>query len=108
MISDYMKRVTKSEPCPICTKSDWCLYAEDGSAAICARTEQGSTKRCGDAGWLHILRDNRIAKIGTYKQRLYVDTGDAKGGSDGNPNQNEDEETREEHGSGHGFWPLWF
>lgn len=60
---EKMLRVSKSNPCPICKKSDWCLYAEDGSAAICQRIEQGSVKECrskkdGDTvGYLHILID---------------------------------------------------
>ena len=49
-------RVTRSSPCPICGKSNWCLFSADGSAAICPRVQEGSSKRCGDAGWLHILR----------------------------------------------------
>lgn len=66
-----MLRVTKQNPCPVCGKPDWCLIAEDGSAAICQRIEEGSTKRCGDAGWLHVLsnghnRHNRHS----YKKRL--------------------------------------
>src|SRR5262245_27235458 len=48
-------RVNRERPCPICGKADWCLVTEDGSAAICPRTE--STKRCGDAGYLHRLTD---------------------------------------------------
>jgi hypothetical protein len=52
---EKMQRVTKSNPCPVCGKPDWCLVAKDGSAAICARIEDGSTKRCGDAGWLHVV-----------------------------------------------------
>jgi hypothetical protein len=48
-------RVSAAEPCPICRKPDWCLLATDRTAAICARTEPGSVKRCGDAGWLHRL-----------------------------------------------------
>lgn len=36
---------------------DWCLYAEDESAAICSRISEGSVKKAGDAGWLHILKD---------------------------------------------------
>lgn len=50
-----MLRATASKPCPVCRKPDWCLRREDGSAAICARIE--SAKRCGDAGWLHVLSD---------------------------------------------------
>ncbi|MBI2481514.1 MAG: toprim domain-containing protein, partial [Planctomycetia bacterium] len=54
------QRVSKANPCPVCGRPDWCLYAgPDGnpSAVICTRIE--SEKRCGDAGWLHRLRDDR-------------------------------------------------
>lgn len=54
--SSPWSRVRRDRPCPVCGKPDWCLIAADGSAAICSRTE--SHKRCGDAGWLHRLRDN--------------------------------------------------
>lgn len=50
-----MVRVNKELRCPVCGKHDWCLVRADGSAAICARIEDGSTKRCGEAGWLHVL-----------------------------------------------------
>ena len=53
-----MDRVSKSRPCPICGKPDWCLRAEDGSAAICQRVAEGSVKQCGEAGYLHVLRDD--------------------------------------------------
>ena len=56
--NDKMQRVSRKYPCPVCDKPDWCLVAKDGSAAICARIEDGSVKRCGDAGNLHILRHN--------------------------------------------------
>jgi hypothetical protein len=61
MSPEKMQRVGKTNPCPVCGKPDWCLYAKDGSAAICQRIEKGSKKRCGDAGWLHVLsnRHNR-------------------------------------------------
>ncbi len=52
-------RVSKSRCCPICERPDWCLITgPDGNptAAICARIE--SDKRCGEAGWLHRLRDD--------------------------------------------------
>lgn len=54
-----MQRVTKRNPCPICGKPDWCLRAEDDSAAICQRISEGSVKQCGEAGYLHILRGTR-------------------------------------------------
>lgn len=54
-----MERVTKKRRCPICGKPDYCLIAPDGGAAICGRVEEGSVKRCGEAGWLHILHGDR-------------------------------------------------
>jgi hypothetical protein len=55
--SERMQRVSKENPCPVCGKSDWCLVAKDGTAAICQRIQEGSVKSCGDAGYLHILAD---------------------------------------------------
>jgi hypothetical protein len=63
------RRVSRAHPCPICEKPDWCLVSADGTAAICARME--SSKRCGDAGWLHRLQDRpwyptrRIVRMAT-------------------------------------------
>jgi len=54
---EKMRRVSRRKPCPVCGRPDWCLVAEDGSAAICQRITEGSVKKCGDAGYLHILRD---------------------------------------------------
>jgi len=51
------QRVSKRRPCPVCGKPDWCLVAGDDAnpeGAICARVE--SARRCGEAGWLHVLR----------------------------------------------------
>ena len=52
-----MLRVTKDNPCPICGRPDWCLTAKDGSAAICSRISEGSVRKSGDAGFLHVLID---------------------------------------------------
>ncbi len=57
MSAEKMRRVTRDRPCPICGRSDWCLVAADGSAAICPRVKEGAFKKCGDAGYLHILTD---------------------------------------------------
>jgi hypothetical protein len=54
---DKMIRVSRSKPCPVCHKADWCLTSPDGAAAICQRISEGAVKLCGQAGWLHILRD---------------------------------------------------
>ena len=59
MTTGKMRRVSRQNPCLICSKPDWCLVALDGSAAICARIEEGSVKKCGDAGWLHILENRQ-------------------------------------------------
>ena len=50
-----MDRVTAANPCPVCGKPDYCLIAPDKSAVICPRVP--SAKRCGEAGWLHVLND---------------------------------------------------
>lgn len=55
-----MIRVNKTNPCPVCGRTDWCLIAEDGSACICARINDGSIKRVGDAGWLHKFQSNPL------------------------------------------------
>jgi hypothetical protein len=57
--NDDWRRVTRGDPCPICGRPDWCLVAgskDAPTAAICARIE--SAKLCGEAGWLHRLRDD--------------------------------------------------
>lgn len=45
-------RVSRSKPCPVCEKPDWCLLARDGSHAICARVAVGG-RFCGEPGWRH-------------------------------------------------------
>jgi hypothetical protein len=60
--SSIWQRVSKRRPCPVCEKPDWCLFAGDPDnpdAAICARIE--SPRQCGEAGWLHRLRDDEPA-----------------------------------------------
>lgn len=83
---DRMVRVNRNRPCPICGKPDWCLVAKDGSAAICARIQDGSKKKCGDAGYLHILanrhnRHNRHAR--GVKWRHHVKSSSARPRSNG-------------------------
>lgn len=74
--SEKMQRVSKKTPCPVCGKSDWCLYAEDGSAAICERIQEGSKKRCGDAGWLHVLSNRHNRHNGHRRIRLTLPSGE--------------------------------
>ncbi|MHC5116352.1 MAG: toprim domain-containing protein [Planctomycetota bacterium] len=83
-----MLRVNKEHRCPVCGKPDWCLVAQDRSAAICARVEQGSRKRCGDAGWLHVFAERTgfspqtsgIRKRGGANHPGLKVTGPCKGG----------------------------
>lgn len=53
--SPQFQRVSKKRPCPVCGRPDWCLISDDGTVAICPRTDAGASKRCGEAGWLHRL-----------------------------------------------------
>lgn len=50
------QHVTKSHPCPICHKPDWCTVSMDGSVACCMRVH--SLKRLRNDGWLHRLKDD--------------------------------------------------
>ena len=69
-----MLRVNKSHPCPVCQRTDWCLYSEDRSAAICARISDGSKKRAGDAGYLHVLKaDDRARPKAVYRKNRAED-----------------------------------
>lgn len=83
MSNEKMQRVSRDRPCPVCGKSDWCLVALDGSAAICQRVKEGSRKGCGEAGYLHRLGDRHNGhdrhRIGV-KWRRSVTVGDGKEG----------------------------
>jgi len=57
------QRASRSHPCPICGKPDWCLFigpTEDPMAAICQRIESEKKVGTKGAGWLHRLRDNTL------------------------------------------------
>ncbi len=47
-------KVTRSSPCPICGKPDWCGVTVDGQIARCMRIESLKPEA---GGWLHILSD---------------------------------------------------
>lgn len=49
-------RVSKSKPCPVCGKPDWCLVAKDGTAAICPRVPSHRLVS-EEAGFLHKLAE---------------------------------------------------
>jgi hypothetical protein len=52
------------------------LIAADGSAVICARKE--SAKRCGEAGWLHRLRDNDFRPARPIVRSVRLTTADPR------------------------------
>lgn len=58
MIPGY-RSVTKSRPCEICEKPDWCMISRDGDLALCARIVSG--RPFGEAGHIHVLREPVIA-----------------------------------------------
>ncbi len=57
-----MERVSHLNPCPVCGRPDGCLYALDGSVAICSRVQEGSIKTVGEGpfsgGYLHIIKSD--------------------------------------------------
>ena len=50
-----MKRVSRSTPCPICGKPDWCSISDNGEVALCMRIQ--SSMPCKNSAWLHFLKD---------------------------------------------------
>ena len=65
-----MERCDNQNPCPVCKRySDGCLYAKDGSAAICVRTPEGAVKMAGEAGWFHILKPGQFKPKPVKKKR---------------------------------------
>jgi hypothetical protein len=61
MANSQWKRVSKSEPCVICGKPDWCLRTVDSALAICARIESPRPTK-SSAGWVHVLSEERRSK----------------------------------------------
>jgi hypothetical protein len=48
--STTWKEVNKSNPCPLCQKSDWCYLAENFEAVVCGRTDSGEQPQ----GWRYV------------------------------------------------------
>ena len=64
-------RVSRTRPCPVCSKPDWCLVAPDGSAAICPRISEGAAKDLGASGYLHRLENDLVFEpVGIPSPRL--------------------------------------
>ena len=58
-------RSSKSNPCPICDHTDWCLVSADGSSALCMRVESDRPSRSG--GWDHRLRESDRSRRDGWK-----------------------------------------
>lgn len=58
MIPGYLP-CTKARRCPICGRGDWCLIANDRATAVCPRTPQGAVRMLGDAGFIHVIDQQR-------------------------------------------------
>ena len=54
------KRVTKSNPCPLCKKPDWCRVFADGWVE-CMRIQSDRPAKSG--GWLHWQQPSRLGPI---------------------------------------------
>lgn len=70
---NHLPRVTRRRPCPVCEKPDWCLVAEDGSRAICARV--ASDRRAGEAGWLHVLGASVLPTRRSQRRSVAIEIG---------------------------------
>lgn len=64
-------RVSRHNPCPICSKQDWCLISQDGKVAICARIESEHPAGDKGAGWVHHLNETPLQT--SPKSALAVD-----------------------------------
>ncbi len=52
-------RVTRTHPCPVCRRGNWCSYWADGRGAICMRRESDRPARHGQ-GWMHFFDDTAM------------------------------------------------
>lgn len=48
------RRVTRTEPCPVCARPDWCGIAADGAVVRCMRVP---SDHASNGGWIHQLGD---------------------------------------------------
>jgi hypothetical protein len=60
--------VTKSNPCPLCQKTDWCYLAENQEAVVCGRTNPGEQPQ----GWRYVkdAEDGRSIFAVEQEQKL--------------------------------------
>lgn len=62
------RRVTRAEPCPICSHDSWCTVAPSGGAVRCKRTESAHPVTGEDgAAWLHVF-DDRLPPTAPHRR----------------------------------------
>ena len=61
-------RCTKKMLCPICQRHDWCLVSDDGLFAICQRTQEGSIRKIGNAGYEFRLGSQAFKEVKSVKK----------------------------------------
>ena len=66
-MSDGWIRVTKTKPCAICKKPDWCTLSADGAVACCMRVE--SKHQMKNSGYLHRITEAPKARPRSEVQR---------------------------------------
>jgi hypothetical protein len=64
-VTKTTRRVSRSSPCPICRKADWCRVAANGAYAICNRVESPTPARGNGGGWIHRLDGQAGARPAT-------------------------------------------
>lgn len=65
-------RATRSRPCPLCGKPDWCIH--DANAVLCARSNgQGAVAQFGSYGYLHLLSDDQPDSVIVERPRQKMD-----------------------------------
>jgi len=52
-MTEKWTKFSKSHPCPICGKPDWCDHSPDGKFICCMREGKGAIKALPNKGWLH-------------------------------------------------------
>ncbi len=57
------RRVTRSAPCPVCGRPDYCLVASDGRYVVCMRTESAKPAEGGLGSWVHFLNGNTLFDV---------------------------------------------
>ena len=72
-IIEKWKRVTKSNPCPICHKPDNCSVSTDKRWCWCGRIERGSRKINSGGQYLHLLIDDDRFTDRIYQQNTTID-----------------------------------